>query len=190
MLCISCQKISFKIICKNCQKTLLKPNFNKRQIDDELFVYSFYSYEELQDLLHTKYEFFGDRVFNILAYLSFKKFSDNFKFNKEVFAIPIDDHTRNDFSQTAILTKYIKSSNIKPIYGTLKAKSKVKYAGKDLEFRKKNRRNFIYKGKSNLDIILVDDLITTGLTLLEAKKKLNQYKCKTIFALTLCDAKF
>ncbi|MCD8541680.1 MAG: hypothetical protein LRY22_03610 [Aliarcobacter cryaerophilus] len=93
-------------------------------------------------------------------------------------AIPIDDHTRHDFSQTAILAKHLKSAFIKPIFNTLKAKNIVKYAGKNLEFRQKNPRKFIYSGVKNCDVILVDDVITTGTTILEAKKSFKKRGCK------------
>jgi hypothetical protein len=93
---------NFEIICKDCQKNLLVPSFHKREIEDGFFNYSFYSLSELEDLINSKYYFHGDRVFNILAKLSFAKFALNFDFPSEVLAIPIDDHTRHDFSHTAI----------------------------------------------------------------------------------------
>ncbi len=190
MRCITCEQWSVQIICKSCQSTLLQPTLNKRQLDEDFFVYSFYSYEELQDLLNTKYEFFGDKVFSILAKLSFDKFSSTFKYHEKVISIPIDDHTRHEFSQSAILARHTKSSHITPIYSTLRANNKIKYAGKNLEFRKNNPRRFKYTGKNDIKVILIDDLVTTGLTLMEARKKLLQHKCQTLFALTLCDAKF
>ena len=122
MKCTSCDKLSLQIICKTCQTTLLAPNFYKKELEKDFFVYSFYDYKDLEDLIQSKYHFYGDRVFNILAKLSFKKFADNFEFTHPIFALPIDDHTRHDFSQTAILAKHLKSSFIKPIFNTLKAK--------------------------------------------------------------------
>ena len=190
MRCISCEQWSFSIICKTCQDTLLTPTLNKRQLSDDFFVYSFYSYEELQDLINTKYEFYGDSVFNILAKLSFAQFAQEFKYDENVIAIPVDDHTSHEFSQSAILARHTKSSNIKPVYSTLKATNRVKYAGRDLKFRQKNPRRFKYSGKSDQKVILIDDLVTTGLTLLEARKTLKKFQCETLFALTLCDAKF
>jgi len=38
MRCITCEKISFQIICKTCQKNLLKPSFNKRELTNN-FLY-------------------------------------------------------------------------------------------------------------------------------------------------------
>jgi competence protein ComFC len=190
MRCLVCENFSFSIICSDCQKNLLTPTFNKREIEKDFFVYSFYNYDEIKEFINTKYEFYGDRVFNILGKLAFKKFGQNFEFNRKVNAVAVDDHTRHEFSQTAILIKYLKSKNIKPVFNTLKASNIVKYAGRDLEFRKKNQRVFKYNGKKGLDVILVDDIITTGTTLLEAKNLLEINKCKVLFCLCLSDAKF
>ena len=188
MRCISCENLSWQIICTVCQNNLLKPGFNKRELKKDFFVYSFYKYDDIKELLNTKYEFYGDKIFNIIATLAFKKFALNFELNSKIFAIPIDDHTRHEFSQTAILTKNLKSKNIIPLYNKLKATSTVKYAGKGLEFRKKNKRKFKYKGKKNIPVILVDDLITTGFTILEAKEVLENHGCEVLFALTISDA--
>ena len=186
MRCLSCEKLSFSIICKKCQSTLLAPNFYKKELVKDFFVYSFYNYEEIEPFILSKYYFHGDRVFNILAKLSFAQFASHFSYPTLVHAIAVDDHTRHDFSHTAILTKHLKAPHIKPTYNVLKASNIVKYAGKDLEFRQKNPRKFIYKGASNIDVILVDDLMTTGTTLLEAKKVLEKSKVNVLFALTLC----
>jgi len=189
MRCIICQNFSFIIICKTCQKNLLKPSFNKRELTNNFFVYSFYHYDDVQDLLHTKYKFYGDRVFKILATLSFHKFGENFEYPNKVYAIPIDDHTRHDFSQTAILSKSLKSKNIIPIYNSLKASNIIKYAGKDLEYRKTHKREFKYSGKKDIKVILIDDVVTTGLTILEAKSLLETNNCEVLFALTITNAK-
>lgn len=189
MRCISCEKISWKIICKTCQDNLLVPHFHKRELSKDFFVYSFYGYEDIKSLLNTKYEFYGDKVFNILGHLSFGHFAINFEYNESVVALAIDDHTRHQFSQSAILAKHLKSKFIKPIYSTLKATNIIKYAGKDLLFRQNNKRNFKYLGKQNQKVILVDDLVTSGLTILEAKEVLEKNGCEVLFALTLSDAK-
>jgi len=189
MRCLICQNLSLKMICKNCKNNLLEPAFNKRELEKDFFVYSFYPYEDIKILLNTKYEFYGDKVFNIISELSFQKFSNNFTYPEQVYIIPIDDHTRHEFSQTAILAKSLKSDYLIPMYDSLKATNIVKYAGKDLNFRKQNKRNFIYKGKNNIKVILIDDLITTGTTILEAKKALEKANCEVLFALTISDAR-
>ncbi len=189
MRCLSCENLSWQIICQTCQNNLLNPDFHKRELTKDFFVYSFYEFEDIKKFINTKYEFYGDKIFNIFGELAFEKFALNFKFNTKITVIAIDDHTRHEFSQSAILAKYLKSKLIKPVYSTLRATNTVKYAGKNLTFREKNKRKFIYTGKNNLQVILVDDLVTSGLTILEAKQTLEKNGCEVLFALTLSDAK-
>jgi len=188
MRCLSCEKLSFKAICNKCQKNFLEPSFYKRELEKDFFVYSFYKFEEIKEFINAKYYFYGDRVFKILGKLSFKKFALNFEYPNKVFALPIDDRIKESFSHTALLTNSLQSQNIKPVFTTLQAKNSIKYAGKSLAFRKSNKRDFYYSGKNNLEVILIDDLVTTGTTLLEAKKVLEKNGCKVLFALTLSDA--
>lgn len=189
MKCLTCENLSFQIICNTCQVNLLEPSFHKRELEKGFFNYSFYSLSDIEDLITSKYYFHGDRVFNILAKLSFSKFSQNFSLKEKIIAIAIDDHTRHDFSHTAILARNLKSKIITPKYNCLKATNIVKYAGKDLEFRKNNPRKFKVSNIKNRTLILCDDLITTGTTILEAKKALEKQNNKVLFSLTLADAK-
>ena len=189
MKCLTCENLSFSIICKTCQKSLLTPAFHKREISKNFFNYSFYAFSDIEDLISSKYYFHGDRVYNLLAKISFHKFAINFNYKENILAIPIDDHTRHDFSHTAILAHHLLSQNIKPLYNVLKATKIVKYAGKDLEFRKNNPRKFKVNKIKNQTVILCDDLITTGSTILEAKKALEKENNKGLFSLTLADAK-
>lgn len=190
MRCVTCEKLSFYMICKSCQMRFFTPVFNKREISKNFFVYSFYEYDVVKDLLNSKYQFYGDRIYNILAKLSFAKFALNFDFIESVDVVAVDDHTRHDFSHTAILAKHLKSKLLNYKIDILKANNQIKYAGKTLKFRKENPRDFVYKGVKNRIVILVDDIITTGTTILEAKKVLEKNGCKVLFALTLSDAKF
>lgn len=189
MKCLSCEQLSFKIICNKCQQNLLTPSLYKRELEKDFYNYSFYSFSEIEEFITSKYYFHGDKVFNILASLSFEKFALNFEFNELVYSVGIDEHSRHEFSQTAILSRHLKSKNILPIYNQCKATNIVKYAGHDLEYRQKNKRKF-KTNLSNKKIILVDDLITTGTTILEAKKTLEKKNNEVLFSLTLADAKF
>ena len=188
MRCLSCESLSFKAICKKCQTNLLEPSLYKRELEDDFVVYSFYKIEEIKELVNAKYYFYGDRVFKILGKLAFKKFALNFEYPYTITAIPIDDRIKENFSHTAILTHALQSKKIKPQYNTLHAKNNIKYAGKPLEFRKTNKRDFIYSGKNNLEVILIDDIITSGCTILEAKEVLEKNGCTVLFALALSDA--
>ncbi len=189
MRCIVCEELSRLLICEQCQNKLLQPTLKTRKLSDSLIVYNFYEYEEIKDFINCKYQFYGDKIFDILGRLAFAKFASNFTFNNQIYSIGIDDALRHNFSQSAILNSHLKSKYIIPIYGKLHAQNKIKYAGKSLEYRKTHKRDFKYTGKPNIQIILVDDIVTTGATLLEAQKKLKQYNCEVLFALTLSDAK-
>ncbi len=189
MKCFFCETYSILLICNNCQKKFLTPFLYKRELQKDFYNYSFYSLSDIQSLINSKYYFYGDEVFHTLAKLSFKKFAENFLFNEIVYSIGIDEHTRHDFSQTAILSYHLKSKFIKPLFNRCKATNIVKYAGHDLEFRKKNKRDFVVN-ISDKKLILVDDLITTGTTILEAKKACEKKNNKVLFSLTLADAKF
>ena len=178
--CLICGRFSFSLICKTCLKTSLKPEIRQKEN-----VISFYDYSQIEDLLLFKYRKFGDSIYKILANNSFKIFSNYY--NEKAFIIPIDDKIQKGFSHTAILANSLKSKNLTPIYNCLKSKSDVKYAGKDLDFRLNNPRDFEYKGKKNINAILVDDVVTTKTTLNEAIKVLNKNQVEVDFCLVLAD---
>jgi competence protein ComFC len=183
MYCIICGNFSFEIICKKCQKNLLTSILKKQDN-----IISFYDYENIEFLLKYKYHPFGSRVFEILAKNSFKKFSEVYK--EKIISLSIDDKIKKGYSHTAILNHSLKSKYITPYYKKLLAKNNVQYAGKSLKFRLENPRNFEYKGKKNINVILVDDVVTTGTTLKEAKEVLANYGVKVEFCLVLVDKRW
>jgi len=141
-------------------------------------------YEDIKMLLHTKHTDVGYYIYKILAKNSFRLFAKEFCFDEKIYSIAIDDNPEI-YSHTAILNSYLKSKSIKPVYNVLRAKNKVKYSGKSREFREQNPRNFIFNDFKNSTCIVVDDIITTGLTLCEASKKLQQNGKEVLFCLTL-----
>ncbi len=184
MRCVICESLSFSLICKECKKRI-KPSFYKREIDENFFVYSFFPYNDIAPLLHTKHKPCGRYIYNFLSQITFAKFLKNY--DENICLIPIDDKPKGGYSHTAVLVHAVKSK--KSFYHSLRATNSVSYSGKSLSFRKKNPRNFTCKIKTDRDIVLIDDLITTGTTLLEAKKVLKKANLNPIFALTLADAK-
>lgn len=190
MRCLSCQKISFRTFCKECQKSLLKPNITKRVIGT-LDVYSFYKYSSIEPILLTKHTALGYRVFSAIADITFKPFINEFILNdsRKVYIVGIDEKVKNGYSHVALLTNSMKSKFSKVLHASLISSNNTTYSGKTLQFRLENPRNFTYRGKKNIDAILIDDIITTGTTLQEAQKVLEENGVNVLFALTLADAK-
>jgi len=187
--CVLCRSFSFNIICNECISTYLKPNLYKRVLPNSLTVYSFYRYSDIEFLLKTKHKFIGYSIYRTLAKNSFQKFARNFNYDNKVVAIPIDDDPKYSYSHTAILAKSLKSKNIKPIYSKLRAKNSVSYSTKNLSYRLTHPRDFRVDYKLDDDVILVDDIVTSGATLSEAKNVLKKRNNSVLFALTLADAR-
>jgi len=187
MKCMVCENYSLTHICKSCQNIYLTPIIYKRDLLEDITVISFYKYDEIKDLLHTKHTDLGYYIFNILAQNSFLKFAQEFKYTQKLTSIPIDDNVLNNYSHTAILNKHLKSPYIHPVYNRLRATNHINYSGKSKLFRIQNPRNFTLNKLPKNDVILVDDIITTGSTLTQAIELLKKNKINVLFCLTLCD---
>ncbi len=187
MKCILCENYSLTHICKKCQTIFLTPSIYKRTLKNNITVISFYKYDEIKELLFTKHTDIGFYVYNILAELSFKKFADEFHTEDIYASIGIDDNIKNGYAHTAILNHALKSYNIKPLYNRLRAKSDISYSGKSKLFREQNPRNFQLKNFKQKEVIVVDDIITTGTTLNEAVQTLQKAEKEVAFCLTLTD---
>ena len=188
--CINCGNFSLFMFCKNCLK-ILGENELKYRLAGDLKVYYFYNYSEIEQLLFSKHKMHGANVFKTLAKLSFRQFAKSFYLpnTPKIAALPLDDSVSSGYSHTAILARALKNNQISPLYNTLKAQNNVKYAGKTLEFRRKNPRNFKLFKKITSPVILVDDIITTGLSMQEAYKVLQNEQIEVLFGLVLADAR-
>ncbi len=186
MRCLSCHKLSISIFCKKCQNNLLKPSISKRKFDN-LEVYSFFKYQNLEDLLLTKHTPQGFIVYKALARIVFKPFIKEFIKNSsgKIYIIGVDEVVSSGYSHIALLTHEMRGKKVKVVHSKLIAKNRKKYSGKSLKFRVENPREFIYSGKKNINAILVDDIITTGTTLKEAKIVLEKSHVNILFGLTL-----
>jgi len=157
---------------------LIKPEI--RQNED---IISFYNYDEIETLIKYKYHKFGNGVLKILAKKSIFEFFSLYP--EKLNIIPIDDNPKKGFSHTAVLASVIKNHNV--MYGKLRSGSDIHYAGKSLEFRLNNPKNFKYSGLSDIDVVLIDDVLTTGTTIKEAKEVLKKHNVNVLFSAVLAD---
>jgi len=187
MRCLLCENLSFSHICNDCQTLFLTPSLYRRKITSNVEVISFYKYKEIKELLHTKHTDIGFYIYSILAKNSFSKFTDSFIYDTIINSIAIDDNPKDSYSHTAILNNSLKSKYIKPLHSKLRAKNRVTYSGKSRAFRTLNPRDFELTKSDTKEVIIVDDIITTGATLNQAIKKLQSEKKDVLFCLTLAD---
>ena len=175
-----------------------------RQVED-FSVFYYYGYSEIRELILSKHHEYGAAVLARIASLSLAKFplhlqreiSTNpqnyeafktngvFKFN----AVPLDDDARSGYSHTAILARALKSELIEPKFHCLRAQNRVKYSGQSLEFRLKHKRNFKILTPPQFPVILVDDIITSGLSMLQARESLIDGGFTPVCGLVLANAK-
>lgn len=188
MRCHLCLNLSWQPLCKTCLSTVLVPTPAFRTLESGLKVYSFYRYSEISELLHTKHTYIGAKIFEVLGHHTFGAFFKTFELPKGVYALPIDDHVRHGYSHSAILAKAIKPY-LEPLYASLRALNHTSYSGKSKVWREANKRAFTLTCKSGIDVVLIDDIVTTGSTLKEAHEALKQHGVNVLFALVLADAK-
>ncbi|MEZ7933360.1 MAG: phosphoribosyltransferase family protein [Sulfurospirillum sp.] len=188
MRCQLCLGLSWHPLCKHCLKTILAPTPAFRILESGLKVYSFYNYNDIAPLLHTKHTYIGAKIFTQLGKHTFFEFLKTFELPRGIYAIPIDDHVRHGYSHSAILAKATQPY-LTPLYGSLRAQNHISYSGKSRAYRKTNKRDFIVNVKKTRDVILLDDIVTTGCTLEEAHDALKKHDVNVLFALVLADAK-
>ncbi len=188
MRCLLCEGLSLLHICSSCQKTFLTPSIYKRKILNNIEAISFYKYSEIKDLLHTKHTDLGYYIYSILAKNSLAKFAAEFDYPEQITSIAVDDYVSEGYSHTAVLNKALKSRCINPQFNKLRAKNRVSYSGKSKEFRVLNPREFKVNEFSGKNVILVDDIITTNLTLTQAVQAMQKRDKDVLFCLTLADA--
>ncbi len=187
MKCLLCHEYSLWHICTSCQKIFLTPSLYKRKLNNGIEVISFYKYNEIKDLLFTKHTDLGYYIYNLLAKNSFQKFAKEFRVDFKVVSLAVDDNPKGNYSHTAILNKHLKSRQIQVKHNHLRAKNINTYSGRSKAYRLLHPRNFQLKAFKEKHIILVDDIVTTGTTLLEASNLLQRQNKEVLFCLTLAD---
>jgi len=190
MRCFSCHRFSLRTICRECQEKLFAPTIRKRKVGS-LEVISFYRYSVIEPLLLHKHKPEGYRIFRDLARVTLKPFIENFILAdpEPIAIIGIDESTKSGYSHVATMTREMRTRLSIPQHASLLSQNRVNYAGKTLQYRLDHPRDFHYSGPEGVDAILVDDIITTGITLQEAQNTLIRHNVNVLFALTLADAR-
>lgn len=209
-VCISCDnKLSPEenSICENCfskiktaDKTFLESEF-KRKFEEEKIINDFLSlfvFDEnspIRDLLHgLKY----DKKFRLGIFLGkilAANFDEKIKTWNIDYIIPVPLHklkkAERGFNQSYYIAKaFVKKSNIKVKANTIKRRRFTATQTKlNSEERKENMKDaFVIKGKKLIDgknIILLDDVITTGATISECARVLKQNGANKIYAVSI-----
>ena len=126
-------------------------------------------------------------IADILAKLLNEKIKDTYNLkDAEIFYIPSSSRQKKlrDFNQAQLIAKKLvkKNSNFNLNNNLILKKFKQKQTSKNIKKRWHNPNQFIYQGKSlqNKNIIIVDDIVTSGATLNQVAKCLKPYTNKKI----------
>ena len=190
MRCLGCQRLSFSIVCSECHDRLFAPEISTRTAGS-LDVITLYAYSSIEPFILTKHDPLGYRVYRYFARKQIRPFLRRFAEGRKdpIYLVAVDDRVDSGYAHTAVLSRYAAVENIRPLTGVLHARNRVRYAGKPLSYRLENPRDFRYRGPSGIRAILLDDVVTTGLTLQEAYTELLGHGVEVLFALTLADAR-
>ncbi len=198
--CVSCKKEG-SFLCSLCKEKIeiyqTPTNINQKSKIKKLYCATDYKQKTVSNLIHTlKYDFIKETSSSateiLIKHLKIAGFSPK----KEHIIIPVPLHKKRlkwrGFNQSEIIAEKIgKHFNI-PVYKNILYR--IKYTDpqtkqKDRKDRIKNIKNaFLCKNEKeikNKEIILVDDVTTTGSTLKECAKALKTQTKKDIIAMVI-----
>ncbi len=174
------------MLCRRCRKKryfdkVISPFLYKDQIKRALIRYKFYGRKSYA------------RTFASCIFLELNKFPEIYDCIDAVTFVPIHPirlGTRG-YNQSELIAEYISEMAGFPLLKTLKC---TRYSKPLSKQQHKNRSNIVkglFKNLKNvntqgLNILLVDDVITTGATLSECARMLKNAGTKKIFCVTVC----
>ena len=151
-------------------------------------MHSFYTYDEIESLLLTKHTDLGYYLYKIMAECSFRPYAKTIEAGDTIAVVGVDDHVRHGYSHTALLARAMKHNRLQPRHAVLRDCSGHRYSGKDFQYRLTHPRDFRLRPFPEANVILVDDILTTGLTLTQAAEALETAGKTVLFCLTLAAA--
>ncbi|MBD3282276.1 MAG: hypothetical protein GF387_01575 [Candidatus Portnoybacteria bacterium] len=198
-LCPACfNKIEVKKekTCFLCKKTNQENNIcqkckSKTKIDKVIIATQ---YKQVEDLIKKfKYQYIKE-LYKPLALLILKAIKQNkLQIPKNTIIVPIPIHKRKlkqrGFNQSELMAKELSKRINIPIKTNMLKRVKTSVPQAKTKTKKERERNiknsFKAKNVKNKNIILVDDVITTGSTIIEATKKLKNEKANKIIVLAI-----
>ncbi|MEJ8778799.1 ComF family protein [Pseudogracilibacillus sp. ICA-222130] len=148
---------------------------------------SIYHYNDKMKDVISKWKYRGDYALGDIFKQKFQTvFQENFsQINKNTLIVPIPLsekrlHERN-FNQAAQLASFL-TTNISPILERTHTEKQSKKSRKE---RLMSKNPFLLREKVQSDVILIDDIYTTGQTVRHAASLLKQNGCTNIYAFTL-----
>lgn len=184
--CIICGEENFLGICAYC-----KSKINKAKSNDQVLVYGYYGGVLKELILAFKYEknfTAADVIIKLLLEIIYSE-----KVSADIICyVPMSKRSqkKRGFNQCEIIAKNLGDELNIPVSNCIK---KVKNTKEQKTLSKEERlKNVIdafdisdKKSISGKDIILIDDVITTGATLKECEKILRKYGANKIIILTI-----
>ena len=191
MRCFSCHRLSRQIVCKECASRYFRPRHRMRRIGT-LEVHSFFRYGDIEPFLLTKHTPPGWRIYRWMGQEVLRPFFETFARaqGSQIAVIGVDERPKGGYAHIAALTRPLHTlPRLQVRHGLLRAGRDVSYAGRSLQYRLDHPREFHYTGPAGIEAILVDDIVTTGTTLYEARAVLEAAGVDVLFAVTLADAR-
>lgn len=197
--CIICGREESEFLCKGCKTKILKVEkpFNLEKEGLSLEIYSYGYYGKILRELMIKLKYKGDyQIASIFASFLFEKIEENnFKIDYITY-IPIREESfkKRGFNQCYLIAKElskltsIKVENLLEV--VLKGKDQIglspvdRFKNMEGMFKAIEKENI--KGKN---ILLIDDVLTTGATLFQGVKELKKYYGEKIIILTVAKSK-
>lgn len=194
--CVSCGKLGV-FICDNCfyKIEVNKPNFFENECISQVHIASSYHQKTLQTLIHFfKYQFIrdlGDPLSKIL--IDYYSQIENKLENPILVPVPLHKIRQRErcFNQSEILGNFFANHFKYELNNSLLVRKINTKHQADLNKRdrlKNIKKAFFIKDINfvkNKNFIIIDDVYTTGSTVLEISKLLKQYGAKEIWVLVI-----
>lgn len=196
--CIFCKKYG-EVICDKCIKrvekyeTIKVIKYKNKNLD---YLIYFFKYEKIIRKLILQYKFFNKPIISEMfskIILKNEKICGILKFYDIIIPVPMHKYKKQcrGYNQTELFSKQI-ANKLCITYNEnilVKVKNNVRQSSLNLENRENNVKN-VFKiidenEIKNKNVILVDDIYTTGATLEECTKELKDAGCKTVLGLVI-----